>query len=235
MDSVRRSEGGVRATWRKTGIVVTAMCLTAALAACGGDDEEAAAAAAPGPGGNPPAGPQPPTIAGTPNPQVMQGQQYSFTPTANDPNGDTLLFTITNMPAWATFNSSTGRLRGTPTPAQVGTYADIRISVSDGTTTVNLAAFSVSVVAMATGSATLTWNPPTQNTDGSPLSNLAGYRVYWGTSQDDYTSSAILDNPGLSSYVVDQLTPATWFFALTAVNSAGVESTFSNVASKQVL
>ncbi len=233
MDSVRRSEGGVRVAWRKTGLVVTAMCLTAALAACGGDDEETAAAAAPS--GNPPAGSQAPTISGTPNAQVMQGQQYSFTPTASDPNGETLVFTIVNMPAWAAFNASTGRLSGAPTPAQVGNYSNIRISVSDGTTTVNLPAFSISVVATATGSAMLTWNPPTQNTDGSPLGNLAGYRVYWGTSLNNYTNSATINNPGLSSYVVDQLTPATWFFALTAVNSAGVESAYSNIASKQVL
>jgi hypothetical protein len=86
-----------------------------------------------------------------------------------------------------------------------------------------------------TGSALLTWYPPTQNSDGSALTNLAGYKVYWGTSPTNLSNSVTLTNPGLSSYLVEQLTPATWHFALTAVNSAGVESARSNVASKQIL
>jgi hypothetical protein len=235
MVDVRRIELEGRARWRKCGVVLMAVCVTATLAACGGGDDEETAAAAQTPAGNPPAGSQAPTITGTPTTQVMQGQQYTFTPTASDPNSDTLTFTITNMPTWAAFNASTGRLSGTPTAAQVGTYSNIRISVSDGTTTVNLTPFSIAVVATATGSVTLSWNPPTQNTDGTPLSNLAGYRVYWGTSQGNYTNSVTINNPGLSSYVVEQLTPATWFFTLTAVNSVGAESAYSNVATKQVL
>src|SRR5688572_28263141 len=217
---------GSHGAWRKTGYAGFVMCLAAALAACGGGDDEAASTG----GGN-----GTPTISGTPPSQAVQGQQYSFTPTANDPNGDALTFSITNTPAWATFNASNGRLSGTPTSAQVGTSANIRISVSDGTATVNLPAFSITVVGTATGSAMLSWNPPTQNADGSPLTNLAGYRVYWGTSQGYLSNSTTLTNPGLSSYVVDQLTPATWYFALSAVNSSGTESALSNVASKQVL
>jgi hypothetical protein len=141
---------------------------------------------------------------------------------------------VTNLPGWATFDSSTGRLTGTPAAADVRTYGNITISVSDGSASASLATFSIQVVGTATGSATLTWNPPTQNTDGSPLTNLAGYKVHWGTSQGNYTNSATINNPGLSSYVVDQLTPATWYFALTAVNAAGAESSFSNIASKTV-
>jgi hypothetical protein len=246
MLDTQRSRVGSGDTLRKLGLGVAATCLIAALSACGGGDDEAAPAAQTPPAQNPPApnppapnpppaGNQAPTIAGTPATQTMQDQQYSFTPTASDPNGDTLAFTIANRPAWATFNASTGRISGTPTSAQVGTYSNIRISVSDGTNTANLAAFSVTVVATATGSATLTWTPPTQNTDGSALTNLSGYRVYWGTSQNNLTNSVTVNNPGLATYVVDQLTPATWHFAVTALNSAGTESTQSNVASKQVL
>jgi hypothetical protein len=98
-----------------------------------------------------------------------------------------------------------------------------------------LPAFSIAVVATATGSAALTWNPPTQNTDGSALTNLAGYKVYWGPAEGDYTNSVAITNAGLSSFVVDQLTPARWYFALTAVNAVGAESSHSNIASKQVL
>jgi hypothetical protein len=165
----------------------------------------------------------------------MQGTAYTFVPTASDPDGSTLSFSITNRPAWATFNSSTGRLSGTPSAADVGAYANIQISVSDGSASASLTSFSIQVVATATGSAMLSWAPPTQNTDGSPLTNLAGYRVYWGRSQADLTNSVTLTNPGLASYVVEQLTPATWYFSVTAVAATGVESPFSNVASKQVM
>ena len=67
------------------------------------------------------------------------------------------------------------------------------------------------------------------------MTNLAGYRVYWGTTQGNYPNSVTVNNPGLSSYVVDQLTPATWYFVVTAVNSSGVESAHSNIATKTVM
>jgi hypothetical protein len=207
----------------------------ALLAACGGDDDPAAAASAPT-GNNPPpsGGNSAPRITGAPSTTVLQGNAYSFAPSATDADGNALTFSIANAPAWATFNSSTGQLSGTPTAAQVGTYSNITISVSDGTATATLAAFNIQVVATATGSATLTWTPPTQNTDGSPLSNLAGYKVYWGTAQGSYSNSVTVSNPGLASYVVDQLTPATWYFTVTALNAAGLESAFSNVATKTI-
>jgi hypothetical protein len=210
--------------------------VTLALAGCGGDeggDTTAAASAAPtaAAGGSNRA----PTINGAPMSSVTPGTAYSFTPNAVDADGNTLSFAITNKPAWATFSTSTGRLSGTPSAANVGTYANVVISVSDGSSMASLAAFTIQVVGTATGSATLMWTPPTQNTDGSPLTNLVGYKIYWGTSQSDLTNSVTLNNAGLSSYVVEQLTPATWYFAVTAINSTGIESTFSNGASKRVM
>ena len=212
----------------------------ALLAACGGDDDPAAAANAPTGSTPPPSTPPPsggnsaPRITGTPNTTALQGGAYSFAPSATDADGNTLTFTVANAPAWATFDSSTGRLSGTPSPAQIGTYANITISVSDGSASASLPAFGIQVVALATGSATLSWTPPTQNTDGSPLNNLVGYRVYWGQTQGNYSNSITVNNAGLASYVVEQLTPATWHFAVTALNAAGVESGFSNVASKTI-
>ena len=176
----------------------------------------------------------PPVISGTPPTSVTAGTAYAFQPTASDPDGDTLTFSITNLPAWATFSTTTGRVQGTPAPSQVGTYGNIVITVSDGTATASLPAFGIAVVAVASGSATLSWTPPTTNTDGSPLTNLAGYRVHWGTAVGNYPSSVRLDNPGLASYVVENLAPGTYYFVVTALNSAGAESQFSNVASKTI-
>lgn len=216
-----------------------ALCATLSLAACGGD-EEPAAQANPPPGNNPPNNPptggnRAPTISGSPLASMLHGRQYSFTPTAADADGDPLTFSINNVPAWATFNATTGRLEGTPGAGDVGSTPSLIIGVSDGRTTTNLPAFTVNVVATATGSATLSWDVPTRNNDGSPLTNLASYRVYFGTSQDALPNSMNIDNPGIATFVVEQLTPATWYFVVTAVNATGVESQFSNMAMKRVL
>ena len=85
-----------------------------------------------------------------------------------------------------------------------------------------------------TGSATLRWSPPTQNTDGSALTNLAGFRIVYGTSATALTQTIEVNNAALSSYVVDGLAAGTWYFAVTAVNSDGAQSINSNVASKTI-
>ena len=76
--------------------------------------------------------------------------------------------------------------------------------------------FAISVTQVATGSATISWTPPTQNTDGSSLTNLAGYRLYYGTNSASLTQTVQIANAGASSFVVDNLSPATWYFAVKA-------------------
>jgi hypothetical protein len=181
-----------------------------------------------------PTGNRPPVISGTPPTSVTQGTAYSFQPTASDPDGNALTFSITNSPSWATFSTTTGRLQGTPTAANVGTYSNISIRVTDGQTTASLASFAITVVASTNGSATLSWTPPTTNTNGSSLTNLAGYRVYWGNSPSSLSQSVTVNNPGLSSYVVGNLVSGTWYFGVAAVSSTGAESAMSNVGSKTV-
>ncbi|KPK56332.1 MAG: hypothetical protein AMJ59_22390 [Gammaproteobacteria bacterium SG8_31] len=90
-------------------------------------------------------------------------------------------------------------------------------------------------VAPTLGNATLRWTPPTEREDGSVLDNLAGYKVHYGTSQSNLSTVVVLDNPGLSSYVVDNLDQGTWYFAVTAFDADGRESSFSNVGSKMIL
>jgi hypothetical protein len=137
------------------------------------------------------------------------------------------------MPSWAQFNTATGALTGTPTAGDVGTTTGIVVSVSDGKVSTALAAFSIAVVATATGSTTLSWQPPTKNTDGSTLTDLAGYKIYWGTTQGNYPNVVTI-NIGISSYVVDNLVAGTYFFVMTSLSSSGEESAYSNVASKSV-
>jgi hypothetical protein len=127
-----------------------------------------------------------------------------------------------------------GRLVGTPSAANVGAYANIRISVSDGAATASLPAFGINVTAVGNGSATLSWLPPTQNQDGSALTNLAGYKVHWGTSSGSYTNNVTINNPGITSYLVENLVPGRYYFALSAFTSSGLTSNFSNEGTKSI-
>jgi hypothetical protein len=177
---------------------------------------------------------RPPTISGTPATSLLAGATYSFQPSATDPDGNTLTFRIDNKPTWATFNPATGLLTGVPAVADVGTSSNIVISVSDGTASVSLPAFSIAVLQSGSGSATITWTAPTTNTDGSTLTDLAGYRIAYGTSSGQLNQSASVTNAGLTSYTVNNLSSGSWYFAVFAVNSQGVESDTSNVATKTI-
>jgi Putative Ig domain len=138
------------------------------------------------------------------------------------------------MPNWATFNTSTGRLSGTPQAASAGTYSGIVITVTDTKDSVSLAPFSITVNAPSNGSATLSWTPPTENTDGSTLNNLAGFRIQYGTSATALTQTVQIANPGVVTYVVSGLNSGNWYFAIRAYSSGGAESANSNVVSKTI-
>lgn len=170
----------------------------------------------------------PPSLSGTPDGVVLENSFYEFVPSAADPNGDTLTFAINNRPGWAEFDPTTGALYGTPGAADVGRYSAIQIAVSDGLSTAELSAFDIDVVSTTLASVTLQWQPPTENTDGTPLTDLAGYRIYYGVDPADLSDLIKLPNPGLTTYVVEELTPNTWYFAMTSVNERGQESDLSN-------
>jgi hypothetical protein len=157
-------------------------------------------------------------------------------------------YSIANKPSWATFDTKYGHLYGVPTAANVGTYKNIVISASDGVSNASLAAFSITVTGPGsssgsgssggstgtTGAATVNWHPPTQNTNGSTITNLAGYTIVYGTNKSNLTSSVKLANPGLTSYVVENLAAGTYYFGVTAYNSAGGSSAVSSIVSKTI-
>jgi hypothetical protein len=175
-----------------------------------------------------------PKISGTPITSVSVGTAYSFQPSASDANNNPLTFSILNKPSWASFSTTTGRLSGTPSSANVGTTSNITIRVSDGKLTTSLPAFSLAVTQIGSGSATVSWLPPTTNTNGTSLSNLAGYRVRYGTSASSLTKTVQLANPGLSRYMITNLSPGTWYFGVQAYTSTGTESALSKLASKTI-
>jgi hypothetical protein len=175
-----------------------------------------------------------PTISGTPSTTVNVGSTYAFRPNAADADGDTLTFSIANLPAWATFSSATGQLSGTPAASSTGTYSNIVISVSDAKASTSLPPFAIAVVEVSTGSAVLTWTPPTSNTDGSALTDLAGYRIVYGVSASQLTQTIQVTNAGASAYVIENLAPGTYYFAVRSYSSSGAESANSSVAAKVV-
>ncbi len=74
----------------------------------------------------------------------------------------------------------------------------------------------------------VSWTAPTQNTDGSPLTNLGGFKIYWGTASHNYTQNLVIADPTATQYTLCNFTPATYYFAMTAYNTLNIESAFTN-------
>ena len=177
---------------------------------------------------------QAPTISGTPATSVSVGQAYSFQPSASDPDGQVLAFGIANKPDWANFDITNGKLTGTPADADVATYANVVISVSDGAASATLPAFSIAVKAPVIGSAELTWTAPTQNEDGTPLTNLAGYKIRYGSSYGALNQVVDVPNPGTTSAVIEGLAAGTWYFTVASYTNTNVESAPTGAVSKTI-
>lgn len=155
-----------------------------------------------------------PTISGTPSTSITAGSAYTFTPSASDPDGDTLTFSITNKPPWASFSTSTGALTGT---AVDGTYGNIQISVNDSHgSSASLPAFSITVTAInrpptisgvptstISQGAYYTFTPTTSDPDGDTFTFSVTSKPYWATFST--TTGALTGTPpaaGTSSNIV---------------------------------
>jgi hypothetical protein len=217
------------------------------LTACGDDVDVSPAGAATATAAGAPAAPTAPAappaaasvaLTGTPATSVTVGQSYAFQPTVSASTSK-VTFQIQGKPAWATFNASTGALTGTPAVANEGTSAGISITATNGSSSASIGPFAIVVKAAApagpaTGSATLSWTPPTENTNGTPVTDLAGYHIYYGTTEGAWTSTITVLEATETSYVVSGLAPGTYYFAVVAFNTAGDDSPESNVASKTI-
>jgi hypothetical protein len=170
----------------------------------------------------------PPSISGKPNKAAVIDAMYAFQPVASDPDGDSLSFSIVNKPLWARFDSTSGRLQGRPTMSDLGECAPIELTVTDGNSIVGLEPFTITVEAAGPSSYTLDWIPPTENVDDSPLTDLAGYKIYYGTSPGKYTESIRINSPGQTSYTIQNLTPGTYYLVMTSLSRRGLESGHSS-------
>lgn len=79
------------------------------------------------------------------------------------------------------------------------------------------------------------WTIPTENEDGSVLTNLAGFRLYQSSVSGSYTTPVVdIANPSISIYTLDNVDLGEWYFVVTAYNSDGVESVYSNEVVKTI-
>jgi Putative Ig domain len=177
-----------------------------------------------------------PSISGTPPTSVTAGGTYKFQPTAKDPDGKTLSFSVQNKPAWATFSIATGLLEGTPSSTQTGAYDDVIISASNGQYSSALPAFDVTVTGStsSTASAVIEWVPPTENTNGTPLTDLAGVRIYYGTSAASLSHMVQISSKTETSYTIGNLSAGTWYFGGVSYTTTGAQSAMSRVVSMSV-
>jgi hypothetical protein len=138
-----------------------------------------------------------------------------------------------------TFSSSTTFSRVITVKFRADSAATLRVTYAQtggsGSIKMQAAALSQPTVSTpTTGSAILTWQPPALNTDGSTLTDLSAFKIYWGTTQGTYSQSTKISNAAARTYTVPGLTKGTWYFVVTALNSQGLESPYSNVWSKTV-
>lgn len=73
----------------------------------------------------------------------------------------------------------------------------------------------------------LRWQAPTQNVDGTPLTDLAGYVIYWGTDSRNYIGSHTINSPAVTEWEAT-MAPGSYYFAMTAFDSENNESGYSN-------
>jgi hypothetical protein len=176
-----------------------------------------------------------PTISGEVVATAQVGQTYIWQPIAADPDGDTLHFTAVNLPPWASLDPTSGYISGTPGETDVGIYESITITVADAERQAATPPFSITVMGDAgAGVASLQWETPASKVDGSPLDDLAGYRILYGRSSEDLDRSVLIDDPVVTSFEFTTLASGIWYFAVVAVNASGLEGPPTTVATKSI-
>jgi hypothetical protein len=165
------------------------------ISACNGSDDEPAASTddppeqvAKPPGGSTAPKNSAPVIGGSPGTAVTVSSNYEFRPTASDGDGDALSFSVANKPAWAAFDAATGRLSGSPTAADVGIYANIQLTVSDGKVSSALPSFSITV---AKG-----FTDPGFDKDADFQARVAYSKAWYANNFSQYASLAELMQDG---------------------------------------
>jgi hypothetical protein len=172
------------------------------------------------------------SIAVTPvNASIAAGTSQQFTATGTYSDNSTQ--NLTALVTWSSSNT------GAETISNATGSKGLATAIASGTATITAVSGGISrsttltvTAPAAMGSATLTWSAPTTNTDGTPLTDLAGYKIHYGTSAGSYTKT--IDVGNVTTYTVNNLTSGTYYFAVTAYDTSGNESSYSNEAYKTI-
>jgi hypothetical protein len=155
---------------------------------------------------------------------LPNGAHYELHPSEIAPIGAKLSFSIANQPSWAKFDRSTGALTGLPAATDAGDFGGIVITVADGTSTAALAPFTIAVASGSSAVATVSW---TAAEPGAGATESAGYMLYYGTSAAGMTHVITVADPVETTYVVQNLSPGTWYFAVASYSRNDVQSSLS--------
>jgi hypothetical protein len=151
--------------------------------------------------------------------------QVAFAASASDPDGNIVTYDW-DFDGDGLYDSSTTANTISYTYATAGTYtAIVKVTDDRGATATGQAIITAESGSLR--SVTLSWDAPTTNTDGTPLTDIAGYKVYYGTEYGNYTQN--IDVGNVTTYKVANLTEGlTYYFAVTAYDTSANESTYSN-------
>ena len=175
-----------------------------------------------------------PSISGNPASEAETGSTYEFRPNASDADGDTLSFSVANLPPWANFDEFSGRLWGTPGATDVGIHGSILISVSDGKTSTALRTFSITVNEADTPAPPPPPPPPPPPAENAPtissftassaaITRGQSVTLRWNVSNAD--SISISPQPGQVSGSSVSVSPSTTTtYTLTARNGGGTST-----------
>jgi hypothetical protein len=135
------------------------------------------------------------------------------------------LFALSTLLAGCSDSDDTA---STPSTTSATTSAT---TTSTTTSTTTATVTSTATDGSSNGAATLSWVPPTENTNGQPVSDLAGYYIYYGTDKSDLSQVIPITGADTTTYVVNGLGAGTYYFAVSAYNTMGMDSTQSDIAS----
>ena len=205
-----------------------------AFCACGGSGGSGTASQGAASAPAPVASNQAPTISGEAQDYARVGANYVFQPSYSDPDGDRLTFSASNLPPWASIDAANGRITGTPDRSDLGAYEEITITARDASHRAVTQPFTITVLPPTNGVATLRWQQPYAKFDGSPLDDLAGYRIVYGRNADDLDHSVFISDPAQTEFEFSTLDSGIWYFAVIAVNANGLEGPPTTAAMKSI-
>jgi hypothetical protein len=153
------------------GCEVALAAVASLLVGCGSGDSAPTATSSGGQVSNPPSATVASTasatltLSGNPSTTATTGTPYEFQPSFGSISQTAPTFNILNKPPWASFNTASGQLSGTPTT--VGRYNGISISIADGNKSVALPSFSIQVQTLIAPQSSPS-SQPAQNTNNAP-------------------------------------------------------------------